>query len=222
MAMAVADFLASRPGLGLTLDDFPILATDISAGRARGRPGGAVFHLGSRPGDLPRAAGAVLPARPRRLGRRRGAPPRDRIPPAQPRPAAPQPGDVRPDPVPELPDLPRRGRPPPPLSGPSSGPQPRWDPHDRRGREHLRGDGRLLDGATRQHVYPSEKVIVLCPSAEPGNAKVEVRDHWTWGPTIIGSESRVKPCGPGVQESEWTKTSELRSPSPRESAIRQG
>ena len=30
MAMAVADFLASRPGLGLTLDDFPILATDIS------------------------------------------------------------------------------------------------------------------------------------------------------------------------------------------------
>ncbi|QEH32477.1 Chemotaxis protein methyltransferase Cher2 [Aquisphaera giovannonii] len=30
VAMAVADFLASRPGLGLTLDDFPILATDVS------------------------------------------------------------------------------------------------------------------------------------------------------------------------------------------------
>ncbi len=29
-AMAVWDFLASRPGLGLCLDDFPILATDIS------------------------------------------------------------------------------------------------------------------------------------------------------------------------------------------------
>jgi chemotaxis protein methyltransferase CheR len=30
--MTVSDFLASRPGLGLTLDDFPILATDISQG----------------------------------------------------------------------------------------------------------------------------------------------------------------------------------------------
>ena len=30
MAMAVADFLASRPGIGLIPDDFPILATDIS------------------------------------------------------------------------------------------------------------------------------------------------------------------------------------------------
>jgi chemotaxis protein methyltransferase CheR len=30
VAMAVSDFLASRPGLGLTLDDFPVLATDIS------------------------------------------------------------------------------------------------------------------------------------------------------------------------------------------------
>jgi chemotaxis protein methyltransferase CheR len=30
VAMAVSDFLASRPGLGLTVDDFPILATDIS------------------------------------------------------------------------------------------------------------------------------------------------------------------------------------------------
>jgi chemotaxis protein methyltransferase CheR len=30
VAMAVSDFLASRPGLGLTIDDFPILATDIS------------------------------------------------------------------------------------------------------------------------------------------------------------------------------------------------
>lgn len=30
VAMAVADFLANRPGIGLTLDDFPILATDIS------------------------------------------------------------------------------------------------------------------------------------------------------------------------------------------------
>lgn len=29
VAMAVSEFLASRPGLGLTLDDFPILATDI-------------------------------------------------------------------------------------------------------------------------------------------------------------------------------------------------
>jgi hypothetical protein len=28
--MAVADFLASRPGIALTPDDFPILATDIS------------------------------------------------------------------------------------------------------------------------------------------------------------------------------------------------
>jgi chemotaxis protein methyltransferase CheR len=32
VAMAVSDFLAGRPGLGLTLDDFPILATDISQG----------------------------------------------------------------------------------------------------------------------------------------------------------------------------------------------
>jgi chemotaxis protein methyltransferase CheR len=32
VAMTVSDFLASRPGLGLTLDDFPILATDISQG----------------------------------------------------------------------------------------------------------------------------------------------------------------------------------------------
>jgi chemotaxis protein methyltransferase CheR len=32
VAMAVSDFLASRPGLGLTLDDFAILATDISQG----------------------------------------------------------------------------------------------------------------------------------------------------------------------------------------------
>ena len=32
VAMAVSDFLSSRPGLGLTLDDFPILATDISPG----------------------------------------------------------------------------------------------------------------------------------------------------------------------------------------------
>ena len=30
VAMAVTDFLASRPGVGLTLDDFPILATDVS------------------------------------------------------------------------------------------------------------------------------------------------------------------------------------------------
>lgn len=30
VAMAVSDFLASRPGLGLKLDDFPILASDIS------------------------------------------------------------------------------------------------------------------------------------------------------------------------------------------------
>jgi chemotaxis protein methyltransferase CheR len=30
VAMAVTDFLAGRPGLGLTLDDFPILASDIS------------------------------------------------------------------------------------------------------------------------------------------------------------------------------------------------
>jgi chemotaxis protein methyltransferase CheR len=30
LAMAVADFLASRPGLGLGADDFPILASDIS------------------------------------------------------------------------------------------------------------------------------------------------------------------------------------------------
>jgi chemotaxis protein methyltransferase CheR len=30
VAMAVSEFLASRPGLGLTIDDFPILATDIS------------------------------------------------------------------------------------------------------------------------------------------------------------------------------------------------
>ena len=32
VAMAVSDFLAGQPGLGLTLDDFPILATDISQG----------------------------------------------------------------------------------------------------------------------------------------------------------------------------------------------
>jgi chemotaxis protein methyltransferase CheR len=32
VAMAVSDFLASRPGIGLTLGDFPILATDISQG----------------------------------------------------------------------------------------------------------------------------------------------------------------------------------------------
>jgi len=32
VAMAVSDFLSSRPGLGLTLDDFPILASDISRG----------------------------------------------------------------------------------------------------------------------------------------------------------------------------------------------
>jgi chemotaxis protein methyltransferase CheR len=32
VAMAVSDFLSNRPGLGLTLDDFPILATDISPG----------------------------------------------------------------------------------------------------------------------------------------------------------------------------------------------
>lgn len=31
VAMAVSDFLAGRPGIGLTLDDFPILATDLSA-----------------------------------------------------------------------------------------------------------------------------------------------------------------------------------------------
>ena len=30
VAMAVSDFVSSRPGLGLTLDDFPILASDIS------------------------------------------------------------------------------------------------------------------------------------------------------------------------------------------------
>src|SRR5262249_22046908 len=30
VAMAVADFLAGRPGIGLTLADFPILASDIS------------------------------------------------------------------------------------------------------------------------------------------------------------------------------------------------
>ena len=30
VAMAVADFLAARPALGLTVDDFPILASDIS------------------------------------------------------------------------------------------------------------------------------------------------------------------------------------------------
>jgi chemotaxis protein methyltransferase CheR len=32
VAMAVSDFLSSRPGLGLTIDDFPILASDISVG----------------------------------------------------------------------------------------------------------------------------------------------------------------------------------------------
>src|SRR5262249_46487180 len=106
-----------------------------------------------------RAPGALLPARPRRLGRRRRGPAWDRIPLAQPRPAAPQPGNVRSDPVPELPNLPRREFPSPPLSGPVSGPQPRRNPHDRRGGKHLRGDGCLLDGATREHVYPSEEVI---------------------------------------------------------------
>lgn len=30
VAMAVADFVATRPGLGLTVDDFPIVASDIS------------------------------------------------------------------------------------------------------------------------------------------------------------------------------------------------
>jgi chemotaxis protein methyltransferase CheR len=30
VAMAISDFLAGRPGIGLKLDDFPILATDIS------------------------------------------------------------------------------------------------------------------------------------------------------------------------------------------------
>jgi hypothetical protein len=43
--------------------------------------------------------------------------------------------------------------------------------------------------------------------------------HGRRGPTIIGTESRVKPCEPGIQESERTKTSELRSPSPCECAI---
>ncbi|WP_152053717.1 CheR family methyltransferase [Tautonia marina] len=32
VAMAISDFLASRPGIGLTLGDFPILATDICQG----------------------------------------------------------------------------------------------------------------------------------------------------------------------------------------------
>jgi chemotaxis protein methyltransferase CheR len=32
VAMAISDFLATRPGIGLTLADFPILATDISQG----------------------------------------------------------------------------------------------------------------------------------------------------------------------------------------------
>jgi chemotaxis protein methyltransferase CheR len=40
VAMAVSDFLAGRPGLGLTLDDFPILATDIAPGAlSRAREG---------------------------------------------------------------------------------------------------------------------------------------------------------------------------------------
>src|SRR5262249_10294204 len=71
------------------------------------------------------------------------------------------------DPVPKPPDLPRRGYSPQPVPGPSSGPQPRWDLDDRRGREHLRADGGLLNPATRQHRRTPEAVIVGYPDYDP-------------------------------------------------------
>ena len=36
---------------------------------------------------------------------------------------------------------------------------------------------------------------------------------------IIGTESRVKLCGPGRSRSRWTKTNDLRSQSPRECVV---
>ena len=120
VAMAVADSLACQPGLALTGENFPILATDISEACADDRPGRSIHHVRDRPGHLPRAADEVLPPSPGRLGRRRLTPTWDRVPAAQPHPASPQPGDVRPHPVPEPHDLPRRGFTPPPVSKPSS------------------------------------------------------------------------------------------------------
>ena len=56
VAMAVSDFLSSRPGLGLTVDDFPILASDISVARSP-LPGRAGIRLRNSVGESPANSG---------------------------------------------------------------------------------------------------------------------------------------------------------------------
>ena len=105
VAMAVTDFLAARSARGLTVDDFSILASDISSNCARHGPRGTIFLRGTRSGTDRRAAGPILSTGKRSLDRRCVAPPHDRISPPQPRPAAARPGNFRFDPVPESSDL---------------------------------------------------------------------------------------------------------------------
>jgi len=58
VAMAVSDFLSSRPGLGLTIDNFPILASDISVDALATAREGRVFDPGTQSGNVRRTAGA--------------------------------------------------------------------------------------------------------------------------------------------------------------------
>ena len=156
VAMAVADFLASRPGLGLTLDDFPILASDISRCSLRiareGRYSSAELARGLSAEQRDRyfrqeKGGWVVDASLRRMIEFR------RLNLVQP-----------------LPDLGTfdlilcrnlliyldERDPPPPLSGPALGPQSAGDPHDRRGGKPLRGHRRIHDGMPRQNRHLSE------------------------------------------------------------------
>ena len=170
VAMAVADFLASRPGLGLTGDDFPILATDISEAALtiarEGRYTTSELGRGISPEQRTRYFRQVRDGWVVDDSLRRGIEFR-RLNLIQP--------------------LPNLGTfdlilcrnlliyldeefTPPPVSEPSSGAQPRWDSHDRRGGEHLRRDRRFHDGATRQYVHPPAIVMTSHPVLSAGTS----------------------------------------------------
>ena len=90
VAMAVADFLAARSTPGLTLDDFPILASDISS-RALASAREADIPPRARSRTDRAGKDAIFSPGKRSLGRRRRTPPNGRIPPTQSCPAAARP-----------------------------------------------------------------------------------------------------------------------------------
>ena len=69
VAMAVADFLAARSTPGLILDDFPILASDISSPALSAARAGTIFTVGARPRPDRRSEGATTFDRKTKPGR---------------------------------------------------------------------------------------------------------------------------------------------------------